>query len=105
MLIILVHPAQTKKDQLLLESQSKALLTAQVSRLHFIFRTFVFSVARAFAHRNLIDIDSVSGTGKDGRVTKGDLISHMEGQTAEKVRSTPAVRAFAKQNNLNINHI
>ena len=29
----------------------------------------------------------------------------MEGQTVDKVRSTPAVRAFAKSNNLNINNI
>jgi len=47
----------------------------------------------------------ITGSGKDGRVTKEDLINHMEGNTVKKVRSTPAVRAFAKQNDLNINNI
>jgi len=51
---------------------------------------------RQFAKRNNIDINSITGTGKGGRVTKDDIIIHMEGYTIEKVRSTPAVRAFAK---------
>lgn len=55
--------------------------------------------------RNNVDINSISGTGLGGRVLKEDIISHMEGQTVEKVRSTPAVRAFAKQNGLDINQI
>lgn len=57
------------------------------------------------ANRNNIDLSLITGSGKDGRVTKEDLINHMEGNTVKKVRSTPAVRAFAKQNDLNINHI
>lgn len=40
--------------------------------------------------------NSGPGTGKEGRVTKEDLINHMEGHSVAKVRSTPAVRAFAK---------
>lgn len=47
----------------------------------------------------------ITGSGKDGRVTKEDLINHMEGSTVAKIRSTPAVRAFAKENNLNISNI
>jgi pyruvate/2-oxoglutarate dehydrogenase complex dihydrolipoamide acyltransferase (E2) component len=49
-----------------------------------------------FANRNNIDLNVVKGTGKEGRVTKEDLINHMEGHSVAKVRSTPAVRAFAK---------
>jgi pyruvate/2-oxoglutarate dehydrogenase complex dihydrolipoamide acyltransferase (E2) component len=49
---------------------------------------------RAFAKRNNIDIHSITGTGKAGRVTKEDVLNQMT--SGNKARSTPAVRAFAK---------
>ena len=68
---------------------------------------------RAFAKRNNIDIHSITGSGKDGRVTKEDLLNQKTSGTKEdllnqntsgtKARSTPAVRAFAKQQNVDIN--
>jgi len=51
---------------------------------------------RHFANRHNIDLNLITGSGKAGRVLKGDIIEHMEGKTVEKARSTPAVRAFAK---------
>lgn len=57
------------------------------------------------AHRNNIDLNVVKGSGKDGRITKDDLIRHIEGVPASKARAVPAVRAFAKQNGLDINQI
>jgi pyruvate/2-oxoglutarate dehydrogenase complex dihydrolipoamide acyltransferase (E2) component len=61
---------------------------------------------RAFAIRNKIDINSITGTGKGGRVTKEDVVHSMASgatSTGGKVLSTPAVRALAKENNVNIN--
>jgi pyruvate/2-oxoglutarate dehydrogenase complex dihydrolipoamide acyltransferase (E2) component len=55
---------------------------------------------KALAKRNNINIASITGTGKGGRVTKKDVLDALDPQNhmpAEgKVRSTPAVRAFAK---------
>lgn len=52
----------------------------QVSKIldqfHF---EFVELGVRAFAHRNKIDINSITGSGKGGRVTKEDVIKAMEG--------------------------
>ena len=60
---------------------------------------------RAFALRNKIDINSITGTAKGGRVTKEDILNAMQGNPVKKVRSTPAVRAFAKDHDLDINQI
>lgn len=57
---------------------------------------------KAFARRNNINLSSITGTGKGGRVTKEDVVNAMSSQ-GQKVRSTPAVRAFAKEHNVNIN--
>jgi len=37
---------------------------------------------------NGIDINTVTGTGKSGRVTKGDLINFMEGKPTEAPSGT-----------------
>ena len=58
---------------------------------------------RAFAIRHNIDINSITGTAKGGRVTKEDVLSSME--QGSKVISTPAVRAFAKQNGVQISQV
>lgn len=57
---------------------------------------------KAFARRNNINLSTITGTGKGGRVTKEDVVNALSSQ-GQKVRSTPAVRAFAKENNVNIN--
>lgn len=60
---------------------------------------------KAFAKRNNIDIHSITGTGKDGRVLMEDAIDSLNRNAGGKVKSTPAVRAFAKQNNVNIGQV
>lgn len=58
----------------------RKLHMVQVSKIldqfHF---EFVELGVRAFAHRNKIDINSITGSGKGGRVTKEDVIKAMEG--------------------------
>ena len=60
---------------------------------------------RAFAKRNNIDINSITGTGKGGRVVKEDVVSALDSRPTGKVLSTPAVRFFAKDNGIDINLI
>lgn len=61
---------------------------------------------KALAKRNNINLASITGTGKGGRVTKHDVLEAVDRlPTSGKVRSTPAVRAFAKKNNVDINQI
>jgi 2-oxoglutarate dehydrogenase E2 component (dihydrolipoamide succinyltransferase) len=40
---------------------------------------------------NQIELDSISGTGKDGRVTKNDILSYIEGRGAKVANDKPAV--------------
>ena len=64
--------------------------------------------ARHIANKHNIDINTVPGSGKGGRVTKGDIINFMSENTAisgSKALSTPAVRHFAKENNIDINTV
>lgn len=52
---------------------------------------------RHLAKKNNIDISKITGTGKDGRVTKGDIIAFLEGKTTtteqkEIPQTTPTVQ-------------
>jgi 2-oxoglutarate dehydrogenase E2 component (dihydrolipoamide succinyltransferase) len=48
--------------------------------------------AQRIAEENDVDTDKINGTGKDGRVTKGDVLAELEARAAERsrVRSEPA---------------
>jgi 2-oxoglutarate dehydrogenase E2 component (dihydrolipoamide succinyltransferase) len=48
--------------------------------------------ARRIAEENNIDTASIAGTGRDGRVTKGDMLGALEARAAERtaLRATPA---------------
>lgn len=47
--------------------------------------------ARRMVQQYDINPASIAGTGKDGRITKGDVIEHMEGKSAAKPAPAPAV--------------
>jgi 2-oxoglutarate dehydrogenase E2 component (dihydrolipoamide succinyltransferase) len=49
----------------------------------------VMPAARRVAEESGVDTASVSGTGKDGRVTKGDVLAELEARAQERVK-TPA---------------
>ena len=46
--------------------------------------------ARRIAEESGIDAATVSGTGRDGRVTKGDMLGALEARTAERSAARPA---------------
>ncbi len=52
--------------------------------------------ARKMAAENNIDTASVTGTGKHGQVTKGDVISHLENKPAASVEPPAAIRKVAQ---------
>ena len=45
----------------------------------------VSPAVRRFAHEHNVDLKNVSGTGKDGRVTKADLVDFVESKPSEQV--------------------
>jgi 2-oxoglutarate dehydrogenase E2 component (dihydrolipoamide succinyltransferase) len=49
--------------------------------------------ARKIAEENNLDVTTIKGTGKDGRVTKEDVLLHLAGQSAAAVTSAPPVAA------------
>ena len=51
--------------------------------------TLAPSVRRIVAESN-VDPSQVAGTGRDGRITKGDVIAHVEGKSAPAPAPTPA---------------
>lgn len=53
--------------------------------------TVLSPAVRKMAEENKLDTTAIAGTGKDGRVTKGDVITHLEKPTpAEKPATPPA---------------
>lgn len=56
----------------------------------------VSPAVRRIATENKVDVSAMAGTGKDGRVTKGDVIEHLEkgGSTAPLPHSVPAQKAM-----------
>ena len=49
--------------------------------------------ARKMAEENNLDVTTIKGTGKDGRVTKEDVVHHLSGQSAAAVTTAPAAAA------------
>ena len=49
--------------------------------------------ARKMAEENNLDVTTIKGTGKDGRVTKEDVAHHLSGQSAAAVTTAPAAAA------------
>ena len=49
--------------------------------------------ARKVAEENNLDGTTIKGTGKDGRVTKEDVVHHLSGQSAAAVTTAPAAAA------------
>ena len=49
--------------------------------------------ARKMAEENNLDVTTFKGTGKDGRVTKEDVVHHLSGQSAAAVTTAPAAAA------------
>ena len=49
--------------------------------------------ARKIAEENNLDVTTIKGTGKGGRVTKEDVLHHLSGQSAAAVTSAPPVAA------------
>lgn len=49
--------------------------------------------ARKMAEENNLDVTTIKGTGKDGRVTKEDVINHLSGQSAAAVTTAPPAAA------------
>ncbi|HAU24540.1 MAG TPA: dihydrolipoamide succinyltransferase [Gammaproteobacteria bacterium] len=49
--------------------------------------------ARKMAEENNLDVTTIKGTGKDGRVTKEDVVNHLSGQSAAAVTTAPAAAA------------
>ncbi|MFK7955115.1 MAG: 2-oxoglutarate dehydrogenase complex dihydrolipoyllysine-residue succinyltransferase [Lysobacterales bacterium] len=45
---------------------------------------------RKMVTENQLDADAISGTGRDGRITKSDVIKHMDGGTGPVAGATPA---------------
>lgn len=45
--------------------------------------------ARKMAEENNLDVTTIRGTGKDGRVTKEDVVHHLSGQSAAPVSTAP----------------
>ena len=50
--------------------------------------------ARKMAEENNLDVTTIKGTGKDGRVTKEDVVHHLSGQSAAAVTTAPAAAAI-----------
>jgi 2-oxoglutarate dehydrogenase E2 component (dihydrolipoamide succinyltransferase) len=49
--------------------------------------------ARKMAEENNLDVTIIKGTGKDGRVTKEDVVHHLSGQSAAAVSTAPPAAA------------
>ena len=49
--------------------------------------------ARKMAEENNLDVTTIKGTGKDGRVTKEDVVHHLSGQSAAAVTTAPPAAA------------
>lgn len=49
--------------------------------------------ARKMAEENNLDVTAIKGTGKDGRVTKEDVVNHLSGQSAAAVTTAPPAAA------------
>ena len=49
--------------------------------------------ARKMAEENNLDVTTIKGTGKDGRVTKEDVVNHLSGQSAAAVTTAPPAAA------------
>ncbi len=49
--------------------------------------------ARKMAEENNLDVTAIKGTGKDGRVTKEDVVNHLSGQSAAAVTTAPQAAA------------
>ena len=49
--------------------------------------------ARKMAEENNLDVTTFKGTGKDGRVTKEDVVHHLSGQSVAAVTTAPAAAA------------
>jgi 2-oxoglutarate dehydrogenase E2 component (dihydrolipoamide succinyltransferase) len=49
--------------------------------------------ARKMAEENNLDVTAIKGTGKDGRVTKEDVVHHLSGQSAAAVTTAPPAAA------------
>ena len=52
--------------------------------------------ARKMVEDNKLDPKSIAGSGRDGRVTKADVIAHMEGGPAARPAASPAASAPAR---------
>ena len=49
--------------------------------------------ARKMTEENNLDVTTIKGTGKDGRVTKEDVVNHLSGQSAAAVTTAPQAAA------------
>ncbi|HEX4652581.1 MAG TPA: 2-oxo acid dehydrogenase subunit E2, partial [Granulicella sp.] len=70
-------------------------------------------LVRKIAKDNAVDLSQVPGSGAAGRITKSDILGHLEGGSrpksaaavGERVRSSPLVRKIAKENNVDLTHV
>lgn len=91
---------QKKIDSVQVTQVTNSIIDSEVNR-----DVKITPVAMNLAKVDSVSLDAISGSGRDGKIRKQDVIEVLQPSYLNKIRATPAARNQARKNNIDLSEV